>query len=181
VSFSRVCHSQRLQQPPDPRFLQAPISSTPRPSQSSLCVLTVYLRRLIRSSTLQEPRKAEAPQLRDECRSYRILAGCSQYSWPASFLTVWTIESISLQREYPRYTISDRRACTTSSLSTSSGPVSRTSLTCAAASSLSRPSAWLRARWCVHPILLCGVNSGAISVALARADDSREKSHLPRH
>ncbi|KAJ6525590.1 CK1/CK1/CK1-G protein kinase [Mycena capillaripes] len=25
-----------------------------------------------------EPRKAEAPQLRDECRSYRILAGCSQ-------------------------------------------------------------------------------------------------------
>ncbi|KAK7020502.1 kinase-like protein [Favolaschia claudopus] len=24
-----------------------------------------------------EPRKAEAPQLRDECRSYRILAGCS--------------------------------------------------------------------------------------------------------
>ncbi len=25
----------------------------------------------------QEPRKAEAPQLRDECRSYRILAGCS--------------------------------------------------------------------------------------------------------
>ncbi|KAG6851241.1 hypothetical protein H0H93_011677 [Arthromyces matolae] len=27
-----------------------------------------------------EPRKAEAPQLRDECRSYRILAGCSQYS-----------------------------------------------------------------------------------------------------
>ncbi|KAH0827153.1 kinase-like protein [Lanmaoa asiatica] len=24
----------------------------------------------------QEPRKAEAPQLRDECRSYRILAGC---------------------------------------------------------------------------------------------------------
>ncbi|KAH9483681.1 bifunctional choline kinase/ethanolamine kinase cki1 [Psilocybe cubensis] len=26
-----------------------------------------------------EPRKAEAPQLRDECRSYRILAGCRQY------------------------------------------------------------------------------------------------------
>jgi casein kinase 1 len=26
--------------------------------------------------SLQEPRKAEAPQLRDECRSYRILANC---------------------------------------------------------------------------------------------------------
>jgi casein kinase 1 len=57
-------------------------------------VLTVYLRRLIRSSTLQEPRKAEAPQLRDECRSYRILAGCSQYSWPASFLAVWITDYI---------------------------------------------------------------------------------------
>ncbi|CAK5277658.1 unnamed protein product [Mycena citricolor] len=29
------------------------------------------------SDELQEPRKAEAPQLRDECRSYRILAGCT--------------------------------------------------------------------------------------------------------
>jgi casein kinase 1 len=34
---------------------------------------------LLNSSTVAikfEPRKAEAPQLRDECRSYRILAGC---------------------------------------------------------------------------------------------------------
>jgi hypothetical protein len=27
---------------------------------------------------IQEPRKAEAPQLRDECRSYRILANCRE-------------------------------------------------------------------------------------------------------
>ncbi|KAF9526977.1 CK1/CK1/CK1-G protein kinase [Crepidotus variabilis] len=35
---------------------------------------------LLNSSTVAikfEPRKAEAPQLRDECRSYRILAGCT--------------------------------------------------------------------------------------------------------
>ncbi|KIJ69256.1 hypothetical protein HYDPIDRAFT_105860, partial [Hydnomerulius pinastri MD-312] len=34
---------------------------------------------LLNSTTVAikfEPRKAEAPQLRDECRSYRILAGC---------------------------------------------------------------------------------------------------------
>ncbi len=32
--------------------------------------------RLNYSHVLQEPRKSDAPQLRDECRSYRILAGC---------------------------------------------------------------------------------------------------------
>ena len=39
---------------------------------------TIRLRHL----RLQEPRKAEAPQLRDECRSYRILAGCRAYPPP---------------------------------------------------------------------------------------------------
>ncbi len=35
---------------------------------------------------IQEPRKAEAPQLRDECRSYRILAGCRQYPPAPSYV-----------------------------------------------------------------------------------------------
>lgn len=39
----------------------------------------------------QEPRKAEAPQLRDECRSYRILAGCRQYPPAPSYVRPSTL------------------------------------------------------------------------------------------
>ena len=54
-----------------------------KPSQLSerghqICALVIFsaiIHSLYRIH-LQEPRKAEAPQLRDECRSYRILAGC---------------------------------------------------------------------------------------------------------
>ena len=46
---------------------------------SPRCSLVVPFTVLTQSPT-QEPRKAEAPQLRDECRSYRILAGCRQYN-----------------------------------------------------------------------------------------------------
>ena len=57
--------------------------STHRPSPSSLLVpIRPGARSCCRSPSsynhVQEPRKAEAPQLRDECRSYRILAGCRQ-------------------------------------------------------------------------------------------------------
>ncbi|KAJ3793471.1 kinase-like protein [Lentinula aff. detonsa] len=41
---------------------------------------TLHRTNLLNSQTVAikfEPRKAEAPQLRDECRSYRILAGCT--------------------------------------------------------------------------------------------------------
>ena len=52
----------------------------------------------------QEPRKAEAPQLRDECRSYRILTHCrvlffnpsyhmvvtDLVSWHSSNIPFWT-------------------------------------------------------------------------------------------
>ena len=42
----------------------------------------VLLFAILTQPPAQEPRKAEAPQLRDECRSYRILTGCSQYNVP---------------------------------------------------------------------------------------------------
>lgn len=40
---------------------------------------TVHRHHLYSPPYTQEPRKAEAPQLRDECRSYRILSGCREY------------------------------------------------------------------------------------------------------
>ena len=39
--------------------------------------------------TAQEPRKAEAPQLRDECRSYRILANCRQCNALIQYRIQW--------------------------------------------------------------------------------------------
>ncbi|KAI9571315.1 CK1/CK1/CK1-G protein kinase [Boletus coccyginus] len=50
------------------------------PSSAPSSLLTIHPgTNLLNSTTVAikfEPRKAEAPQLRDECRSYRILAGC---------------------------------------------------------------------------------------------------------
>jgi len=65
---------------PEPVFLtQGRTFSTPRPLPSNLSVY-ICLGAVHRPDPIpiQEPRKAEAPQLRDECRSYRILAGCRQ-------------------------------------------------------------------------------------------------------
>ena len=122
------------------------------------------------SETLQEPRKAEAPQLRDECRSYRILAGCGasgfcrfrrgdiiwHYPHNRSFVPKY-------QPVFPRYTISDKRVCTTFWLLTCWGPASRTCSICVGANSRSRRCAWLRGKWCVcssarvSPHLLMGL------------------------
>ena len=83
VSSSKVCFfclSPRPFLQPGPVFLrQGRTFSTPRPLPSNLSVY-ICLGAVHRPNPtpIQEPRKAEAPQLRDECRSYRILAGCRQ-------------------------------------------------------------------------------------------------------
>ena len=90
---------------------------------------------------LQEPRKSDAPQLRDECRSYRILAGCRECcslfvrfvsaqapAWsrravaPRSYLLSYynffdmlCLHSCSFQLGYRRSITLARKGCTTSS------------------------------------------------------------------
>jgi hypothetical protein len=67
---------------------QEPIFLTPRVSPSNLyaALPSLGIAPFSPLHFLQEPRKAEAPQLRDECRSYRILAGCRESQFHCSML-----------------------------------------------------------------------------------------------
>ena len=88
VSFLKVCGSSYLFPVIFPNL--GPLSRTrDEPPQLAdrrhqVCPSKLILVHVIVSihrpdaTSVQEPRKAEAPQLRDECRSYRILSGCRQ-------------------------------------------------------------------------------------------------------
>ena len=57
-----------------------------------------------------EPRKSDAPQLRDEYRTYKILVGCREYS----LCHLHTPTTTNTQQPaYPTCTTSARKACTT--------------------------------------------------------------------
>lgn len=59
-----------------------------------------------------EPRKSDAPQLRDEYRTYKILVGCRELPRPAP-CPPHLIATDALQPASPTYTILARRASTT--------------------------------------------------------------------
>ena len=100
-----------------------------------------------------EPRKSDAPQLRDEYRTYKILVGCREYC-PYRLgggETTCGIEMFAdcLVHSQPAFQMSitsARKACITFSSSTYSVRRSRTSSTTATADSPSRPSSWSPSR-----------------------------------
>ena len=87
----------------------------------------------------KEPRKSDAPQLRDEYRTYKILVGCRKSHRERSMLFVLTNP---VQLVFPMSTTSDRKASTTSWSSICLGPLLKISSTIATEDSHPRQSSW---------------------------------------
>ncbi len=105
-------------------------------------------------SVNQEPRKSDAPQLRDEYRSYRTLNGTRMFRLLQSYLSLIVLGRLPFrslptgpQSAFPRYITSARRGYIMSLQSTSWVPISRTYSTCVVESLLSRQFACRRSKW----------------------------------
>ena len=104
----------------------------------------------------KEPRKSDAPQLRDEFRSYRTLNGTRMSSLPLSVVPHSNratccppahFTPTGAQSAFPKCIISAKRGYTMSSRSTFWVPILKTCLTCVVASLLSRRCAWPLSKW----------------------------------
>lgn len=93
----------------------------------------------LNTNITKEPRKSDAPQLRDEYRTYKILVGCRKSHREISMLFVLTNP---VQLVFPMSTILDRKAFTTSWLSICLGPHLKTSSTIVTEDSHLRQSSW---------------------------------------
>lgn len=81
------------------------------------CLKESFSTRLTRTRRVQEPRKSDAPQLRDEYRTYKILAGSRTLFWLSlcfadAECTLILSTGVSVQRECRKSTTLVRRGCT---------------------------------------------------------------------